>query len=109
MPTPETNPPVEDPEIADPKHYKLEFENEKVRVLRVKFGPKEKSPMVKISSMVTVSLTDRDIKIVLPGGRAQRVFGKAGEVGWYEAREHSPENMSDQPYEGIHILLKDHK
>ena len=109
MPTPETNPPVEDPEIGDPKHYKLEFENEWVRVLRVKFGPKEKSPMVKISAMVTVSLTDRDIKIVLPGGRSQRVFGKAGEVGWYEAREHSPENMSDQPYEGIHILLKDHK
>jgi hypothetical protein len=109
MPTPENNSKADDLVKVDPEHYSLEFENERVRVLRVKLGPKEKSPMVKISPMVTVSLTDRDIKFQLPGGRTQRMFGKAGEVVWYDAREHLPENMSDQPYEGIAIMLKDQK
>lgn len=32
-----------DPLKADPKHYSLEFENDQVRVLRVRFGPHEKA------------------------------------------------------------------
>src|SRR5580693_423719 len=34
--------PAIDPLKADPKHYSLEFENDQVRVLRVRFGPHEK-------------------------------------------------------------------
>src|SRR5437764_340940 len=33
-----------DPTVVDPAHYKIEFENEYVRVLRIHFGPREKSP-----------------------------------------------------------------
>ena len=35
--------PAIDPLKADPKHYSLEFENDQVRVLRVRFGPRRKS------------------------------------------------------------------
>ena len=34
-----------DPVEVDPKHYTVEFENDRVRVLRVKFGPHEKEAM----------------------------------------------------------------
>src|ERR1043166_5658590 len=34
-----------DPLKVDPKHYKLEFENDQVRVARVRFGPLEKGVM----------------------------------------------------------------
>jgi quercetin dioxygenase-like cupin family protein len=34
--------PENDPLKVDPKHYSLEFENDQVRVLRVRFGPHEK-------------------------------------------------------------------
>lgn len=110
MATPEAGYPADDPLVADPKHYSLELENEKVRVLRAKYGPKEKSPsMLRVPDMITVSLTERDFKFLLPDGRTQRLFGKAGEVGWYDARRHQPENMSAKPYEAIHILLKNSK
>lgn len=33
-----------DPTVIDPKHYKVEFENEFVRVLRIHFGAGEKAP-----------------------------------------------------------------
>ena len=40
-PTP--RPIVADPLKVDPKHYKVEFENDRVRVLRITYGPREKS------------------------------------------------------------------
>ena len=36
---------MEDPVTVDPKHYTVELENEKVRVVRIKYGPHEKSVM----------------------------------------------------------------
>ncbi|HEV2351374.1 MAG TPA: hypothetical protein VG028_16180 [Terriglobia bacterium] len=107
MATAEAGYPADDPLVADPKHFALEFENERVRVLRAKFGPREKAPMLGFPAMITVSVTDRDIKFTFPNGRTQRLFGRAGEVVWYEARRHQPENMSAKDYEGILILLKD--
>lgn len=109
MATAETGKPADDPLVADPQHYTLEFENERVRVLRAKFEPGEKSPMLQFPPMITVSLTDRDIKFTLPNGRTQRLFAKAGEVVWYDARKQQPENMSAKAYEGLLILLKDSK
>lgn len=109
MATPEAGKPADDPLVADPKHFALEFENERVRVLRAKFGPGEKAPMLGFPAMMTVSLTDRDIKFTLPNGRTQRLFGKAGEVVWYDARRHQAENMSAKPYEGIIIMFKESK
>ena len=34
-----------DPTVVDPDHYKVEFENEYVRVLRITYGPGETSSM----------------------------------------------------------------
>ena len=36
---------VQDPVKVDPKHYKVEIENERVRVLRINYGAHEKSVM----------------------------------------------------------------
>jgi hypothetical protein len=33
-----------DPSVVDAKHYKVEFENDQVRVLRIHYGPHEQSP-----------------------------------------------------------------
>jgi len=109
MATAETSFPVDDPARADPKHLSLEFENEKILVLRAKLGPNEKMPMLSFPPMMTVSLTDRDIKFTLPGGRTQRLFAKAGEAVWYDARTSQAENVSAKPYEGLLIMFKDSK
>src|SRR5882762_9705579 len=37
--------PIADPVKLDPKHYKVDFENDRVRVLRISYGPREKSVM----------------------------------------------------------------
>ena len=109
MATSESSYPAIDPLQADPKHLSLELENERVLVLRAKLGPKEKLPMIKFPAMMTVSLTDRDIKFTLPDGRTQRLFAKAGEAVWYDPRTSQAENMSAHPYEGLLIMFKDSK
>jgi oxalate decarboxylase/phosphoglucose isomerase-like protein (cupin superfamily) len=37
-----------DPLKTDPKHYTLEFENDQVRILRVRFAPTKKAPVTTI-------------------------------------------------------------
>ena len=49
---------TDDPVKVDPQHYKVEFENERVRVLRIKYGAGEKSVMHSHPEAIAVFLTD---------------------------------------------------
>jgi uncharacterized RmlC-like cupin family protein len=96
-----------DPVKADPKHYKVEFENEKVRVLRVRYGPNEKSEMHSHPNSISIFLTDVDrSRHTLPDGNSDEISAKAGEVMYMEAWEHNPENLSGKPFEVIVVELK---
>ena len=58
-----------DPLVSDPEHWRLEFENERVRVTRAKVGPHEVERMHQHSlPAVVVYLTDLDIQQTLPDG-----------------------------------------
>jgi quercetin dioxygenase-like cupin family protein len=91
---------------ADPKHYKVEFENEKVRVLRITYGPNERSEMHTHPPKVAIFLTDQHSRHTYPDGRSEEARAKAGAVQYTEAWEHNPENMSDKPFELIAVELK---
>ncbi len=95
-----------DPVKTDSKHYKVEFENEKVRVLRISYGPNEKSEMHSHPPMVAIFLTDQHSRHNYPDGKSEEMRGKAGEVRYMEAWEHNPENLSDKPFELIAVELK---
>ena len=47
-----------DPISVDPKHYKVEMENDQVRVLRISYGSREKSVMHGHPNSVAIFLTD---------------------------------------------------
>jgi hypothetical protein len=83
-----------DPPVVDAKHYTVEFENDEVRVLRVRYGPREKGALHEhILNRVVVYLNDQ------PNVKADTVR-MAG------AATHTEENASDQPAERIAIELK---
>jgi hypothetical protein len=95
-----------DPLVADPDHWRLEFENERVRVTRAKVGPREIERMHQQSlPAVVVYLTDQDIQRTLPDGTTRKVHINAG-VRWVEPNAHQVENLSDKPFELIRIDLK---
>ncbi len=70
---------------ADPAHYKVEFENDKVRVVRINYGPKEKSVMHSHPAGVVVFLSDLDGQFTMPDGTTQKTNAKAGTVAWSDA------------------------
>ena len=87
-------------------HYKVEIENEWVRVLRVKEPPHAKVPTHSHPAAVNVTLTDAWVKSTGADGKVTVAYRKASTVGYNEASRHSEENLSDQPMEAIVIELK---
>src|SRR5882724_4601911 len=97
---------AQDPVKVDPKHYKVQFENDRVRVLRITYGPHEKSVMHDHPANVAVFLTDGQSRFTMPDGKTQDAPVKAGSVQWSEAGEHLPENVGEKPFELILVELK---
>ena len=95
-----------DPVRVDARHYTVELENEKVRVLRIKYGPHEKSKMHSHPALVGVMLTDCHIRFTYPDGKTEEITAKAGQVVNFPAVDHNPENLSDRPLEAILVELK---
>ena len=108
MATPATPRPAKskDPVAVDPKHYTVELENEKVRVLRIKYGPREKSQMHGHPALVAIMVNDCHARFTYPDGKTEEINAKAGEVKYFPTFEHLPENLSDKPFEVIGIELK---
>src|SRR5215471_1380843 len=77
---------------ADPGHYKVGTDNAQVRVLRVHYGPHEKSVMHSHPASVAVFLTDSNAQFSFPDGTKQAVTGKPGDVVYSPATVHLPEN-----------------
>ena len=99
----------EDPVKLDPTHYKVEFENDSVRVLRITYPAHEKSVMHHHPNSVAIYLTDGKSQFTLPDGKTQDGPMKAGAVQWTDAGKHLPENVGDKPFELILVELKTKK
>jgi len=95
--------------LVDPDHYKIEFENDMVRVIRAKAGPLEKLGMHKHPQTfaVLVYLTDQNMRQTLAGGAKRENHYKSGQVRWAaKDQAHADENLSDQPFELIRVEMK---
>ena len=97
---------AQDPVKVDAKHYKVVFENAQVRVLRINYGPHEKSVMHEHPDSVAVFLTDYRTKFTDPDGKTEETTGKAGESVWSKGGKHLPENTGDKPMELTLVELK---
>jgi quercetin dioxygenase-like cupin family protein len=97
---------AQDAAKVDSQHYKVESENPSVRVLRVKYGPHEKSVMHAHPDAVAIFLTDSRVKFTYAGGKTEEREIKAGQTLFTSAVEHLPENLSDSEMELILVELK---
>ena len=97
---------ADDPVKVAGEHHKVEFENERVRVLRVKVGAKAKSAMHAHPANAVIPLTDVRVKSTLPDGKTEETSLKAGEAVWRAPLKHASENLSDKPFEVVLVELK---
>ncbi len=103
-------PPVlaaEDAVVADPAHYTVEFENDRLRVIRVKYAPGEKSVMHTHGPNLAVFLSDSTVRMHLPDGTSEDMTTKIGATSWAENEQHRPENVGNGPVEVVLVELKD--
>jgi hypothetical protein len=83
-----------DPTVVDARHYKVELENEQVRVLRVHYDARDTGALHEhILNRVVVYMNDQ------PGA-------KADDVRMSGAGTHTEQNASDQPADRIAVELK---
>jgi len=83
-----------DPTVVDAKHYKVEFENEQVRILRIHYDAHDKGQQHEhILNRVVWYLNDQ-------------AGAKADEVHMSGAATHTEQNAGDQPADRIAVELK---
>jgi len=97
---------AQDPTKVEPKHYKLDFENDRVQVVSVHYGPHEKSVLHDHPGGVVVSLTEAHLRFTDENGKVREVFSKSGEVRWYPPFKHRVENLGDTTYDAVYIGVK---
>ena len=96
----------QDPVKIDPAFNKVEFENERVRILRVRLGPLQKDSLHEHPASIAVTLTDQHVRVTSPDGVSRELRRKAGEVRFLEPSIHRVENLSEAPYETVLVELK---
>jgi beta-alanine degradation protein BauB len=97
---------AQDPTKVEPRHYKRDFENERVDVVSVHYGPHEKSALHDHPGGVVVSLTEAHLRFTDENGKVRDVYSKAGEVRWYPPFKHRVENLGDTTYDAVYIGVK---
>lgn len=95
-----------DPVEVDPGRYMNEFENEKVRVLRITYGPGEESVMHFHPESVSVMLTPLSAQMTLEDGTTEEMQFEAGQQVYMAAGQHQPKNTGGEPMEVLQIELK---
>jgi len=96
----------QDPTKVEPKHYRLDFENDRVQVVSVHYGPHEKSGLHDHPGGVVVILTEAHLRFTDENGKTRDVFSKPGEARWYPPFKHKVENLGDTPYDAVYIGIK---
>jgi quercetin dioxygenase-like cupin family protein len=97
---------AQDAAKVDSKHYTVITDNAQVRILKVHYGPHEKSVMHSHPAGVAVFLTDSKVRFTFPDGKTQDVTTKAGDAQYTPALTHLPENTGDQGMDLILVELK---
>ena len=93
---------LQDAVTADSKHYKVEFENDIVRVLRVRLDAGDSTPRHTHSAYCAIELSDSSLKEA-DGPTAE---SKAGQVFCGDATAHAPTNVGKALAESIVVEFK---
>jgi quercetin dioxygenase-like cupin family protein len=96
----------QDPVESNPDHYRVIFENDRVRVLEYHDTPGTRTQPHghPDSVMYTLSTFRRRLHA---GGQERDVELTAGEVRWVGAQEHAGENIGDTESHAIFVELKE--
>jgi quercetin dioxygenase-like cupin family protein len=82
------------------------FENDRVQVVNVHYGPHEKSEMHEHPGGVVVIVTGGHLRFTDQSGKVTEVYSKSGEARWFPPFKHKVENVGDDSYNAVYVGLK---
>ena len=98
--------PAQDAIRVEPTHYRLAFENDKVQVVYIHYGPHEKSKEHSHPQGVVVNISEARLVFTDIEGKTREVYSKPGEARWFPPYQHTVENIGDTDYNGVYIAVK---
>jgi hypothetical protein len=95
-----------DPLKIDPLHYRADFENERVRAIRLTLKADEAVPMHDDVDALAICIQECHLRFTRPDGRTQDVHMESGETRWLYGDTHSTRNLNTNPMEMLFIEMK---
>jgi hypothetical protein len=96
-----------DPLRVAPGNFTTIFENDQVRVLRLKIGPRQSVPMHEYTLQhLVVCMTDFNGRVTLPDGKTAVAQRKLGDFAWSGPSQQQIDNLSDQALEMVVMEMK---
>jgi len=103
---PETTQLALDAVRVEPTRFKVVLENDRVRVVRLRFGPRERGVMVSHPPRVLVTLTDVSVKLLFADGRTDERGAPAGVAARLGTETLQTENARTEPLEVVLVEPK---
>ena len=95
-----------DPVEVDPQHYKQELNTDGLRVLRARFGPREKGRLQSEPDRLVVCVSSARLRMKVEDGESREFMCRVGEVLHFSASRHELENLSDHTIEFLTIEIR---
>jgi quercetin dioxygenase-like cupin family protein len=97
---------AQDPIEVSPEHYSVLFENERVRVLEVRYQPGDVSEFHRHPENLVIAISESAARAINEDGTSRDYVFEAGDVMWRDVQEHRGSNSSD---EEMHIVMVEFK
>jgi hypothetical protein len=92
--------------VASARQVRVDFENDRTRVLRLTLAAGEKIPSHDDRAGVLVCIAGCRVRFSMPGGDTLDVELKAGETRWMPDTRRAARNLADGPLEMLYIESK---
>jgi len=96
----------EDPTRVASNVYKALLENDRVRVLEFRIKPGDKTAMHSHPDLVAITVRGGKVKFTAPNGESNEAELPGDSVMFFEATEHTTENVGSTEANGFLIELK---
>jgi hypothetical protein len=90
----------------DPKHFRFQFENHQIRVLRLTLQADEFVPMHSSPDTLLVCVSECHIRLERPDKRIHDIHMEPGETRWIRSSVRSEKNLSGKLLEIVFVEIK---
>jgi hypothetical protein len=95
-----------DPVIVDPEHFRVDFQNEQVRVVHLSIKGTEQTRMHEEPAVLAVCIKECHVRLSEPDGKTKDLNMQAGDTHWIWEDTRSEKNLSKEPLEMLLIEMK---